>query len=308
MEGSNKDLARARFKQQKRDGFRDGRGRGRGGRGRGVAGSSPFDNDGGNEGDENENATPVFGPRGSRSRPEIDLPSDDDETRVTTDGTAVPPKSTGADLQTLFQECDQASLPRQHARTYLDPCWAVDDLAELERKMRAPGDVGDSGLDPAALQKLLRLLPLADLLGLAEDYREYMGKGEGSDEKTKTSASPESLTASGRAAGARHGKVDRAAEKAGGSIVVVDHSVSVKKKEPVKQDMEQEDDDELDALLSGDTNPNPTRGAEPAVAVSKREVQTVKPTAATNNFPNSARPAETNAKHDDDAFLDALLG
>ena len=41
MEASNKDLARARFKQQRRDAFRDGRGRG--GRGRGRGRSGPFD-------------------------------------------------------------------------------------------------------------------------------------------------------------------------------------------------------------------------------------------------------------------------
>ena len=175
MEASNKDLARARFKQQRRDAFRDGRGRG--GRGRGRGRSGPFDDV---DADEDEAPETTRGDERNAPRPEIDLPPDEDDERVDADGN-VRPRSKGADLGALFAECDQAALPRQHASAYLDPSWAVDDLAALERVALGggPGNIfntyGELSLDPAALARQLRALPLADLLGLSEDYRECAG-------------------------------------------------------------------------------------------------------------------------------------
>ena len=165
MEASNKDLARARFKQQRRDAFRDGRGRG--GRGRGRGRSGPFDDV---DADEDEAPETTRGDERNAPRPEIDLPPDEDDERVDADGN-VRPRSKGADLGALFAECDQAALPRQHASAYLDPSWAVDDLAALERVALGggPGNIfntyGELNLDPAALARQLRALPLADLLG-----------------------------------------------------------------------------------------------------------------------------------------------
>ena len=147
MEASSKDLARARFKQQRRDAFRDGRGRG--GRGRGRGRSGPFDNV-----DEDEDEAPEATQANKRNapRPEIYLPPDEDDERLDADGN-VRPRSKGADLRTLFAECDQAALQRQHATAYLDPSWAVDDLAALERVARGDGtgNLGELSLDPAAL-------------------------------------------------------------------------------------------------------------------------------------------------------------
>ena len=185
MEASSKDLARARFKQQRRDAFRDGRGRG--GRGRGRGRSGPFDNV-----DEDEDEAPEATQANKRNapRPEIDLPPDEDDERLDADGN-VRPRSKGADLRTLFAECDQAALPRQHATAYLDPSWAVDDLAALERVARGDGtgNLGELSLDPAALERRLRVLPLADLLGLSEDYHEYLG-GDGSEDGATHDAAP----------------------------------------------------------------------------------------------------------------------
>jgi hypothetical protein len=55
------------------------------------------------------------------------------------------PRATGADLAALFAECDHAALPRQHAWTYLDPSWAVDDIQPMERAMTAGGRGGGGG-------------------------------------------------------------------------------------------------------------------------------------------------------------------
>ena len=314
MEDSNKDLARARFKQHRRDAFRDSRGRGGRGRCRGVARNSPFDNTVGREEEEVEIAEPSTS---STSRPPVDLPSDEDDDKLTADG-SVRPKSSGADLQTLFAECDQAALPRQHARTYLDPSWAVDDLAELERVMGTRGDVGDVSLDPTALQKHLSVLPLADLLGLSEDYRKYMQTGDevGND---LTVTAPDAQT-SGRAevgtkntsgagvpevtAAMESVKVTQAQVGSANDTVVVERDSGtdnssmnprMRPKRPTAQD------DELDALLEGTSGGKGTAFAQPATAKTKAEA----PSKPATSKPS--KPAKT-ATHDDDAFLDELLG
>ena len=124
-----------------------------GGRGRGRGRSGPFDNV-----DEDEDEAPEATQANKRNapRPEIDLPPDEDDERLDADGN-VRPRSKGADLRTLFAECDQAALPRQHATAYLDPSWAVDDLAALERVARGDGtgNLGELSLDPAALERVM---------------------------------------------------------------------------------------------------------------------------------------------------------
>ena len=166
MEGTSKDLARAKFKQH-----RGGRGRGRGrgpGRGRGGAARDAAEEEEDDDDDDNDD---VAGPRPRRTE---DWTSSDDDARG--DGATPRLKSAGLDLEALFAECDRAALPRQHFSAYLDPRWGVDDLRELERAMASGGGgAGSGGMDGAAidadaLARQLAVLPLAELLGLPEDY------------------------------------------------------------------------------------------------------------------------------------------
>ena len=213
MERSNKDLARARFKQQRcarrgplpcpppspplpkqteprrvppsrrRSAFRDGRGRGRG-RGRAPGRGSPFDNHDVDDDDDDDDPVPA---RRERRYDVFFPPSDDDADARSASAS----RSAGADLEALFAECDQAALPRQHPHTYMDPSWAVDDLPELERVLGATAsDAGDMSLDPVALAEKLAALPLAELLGLSREYVEYMHGDEARDERTADTSEP----------------------------------------------------------------------------------------------------------------------
>ena len=303
MEASSKDLARARFKQQRRDAFRDGRGRG--GRGRGRGRSGPFDNV-----DEDEDEAPEATQANKRNapRPEIDLPPDEDDERLDADGN-VRPRSKGADLRTLFAECDQAALPRQHATAYLDPSWAVDDLAALERVARGDGtgNLGELSLDPAALERRLRVLPLADLLGLSEDYREYLG-GDGSEHGATDDAAPAETERGGEDGGTDAVPATTAARATGPEV---DHLLGegdagsegdtasaartfarVSTGEETRRERQEaaDDDAELDALLDGLDGP-----------VGEKKSSRRKSSAG-------AVPAAAASRDDDDAFLDELLG
>jgi hypothetical protein len=299
MEASSKDLARARFKQQRRDAFRDGRGRG--GRGRGRGRSGPFDNV-----DEDEDEAPEATQANKRNapRPEIDLPPDEDDERLDADGN-VRPRSKGADLRTLFAECDQAALPRQHATAYLDPSWAVDDLAALERVARGDGtgNLGELSLDPAALERRLRVLPLADLLGLSEDYREYLG-GDGSEDGATDDAAPAETERGGEDGGTdavpatiREPEVDHLlgegdAGSEGDTASAARTFARVSTGEETRRDRQDaaDDDAELDALLDGLDGP-----------VGEKKSSRRKSSAG-------AVPAAAASRDDDDAFLDELLG
>jgi hypothetical protein len=299
MEASSKDLARARFKQQRRDAFRDGRGRG--GRGRGRGRSGPFDNV-----DEDEDEAPEATQANKRNapRPEIDLPPDEDDERLDADGN-VRPRSKGADLRTLFAECDQAALPRQHATAYLDPSWAVDDLAALERVARGDGtgNLGELSLDPAALERRLRVLPLADLLGLSEDYREYLG-GDGSEHGATDDAAPAETERGGEDGGTdavpatiREPEVDHLlgegdAGSEGDTASVARTFARVSTGEATRRERQEaaDDDAELDALLDGLDGP-----------VGEKK-------SSRRNSSAGAVPAAAASRDDDDAFLDELLG
>lgn len=299
MEASSKDLARARFKQQRRDAFRDGRGRG--GRGRGRGRSGPFDNV-----DEDEDEAPEATQANKRNapRPEIDLPPDEDDERLDADGN-VRPRSKGADLRTLFAECDQAALPRQHATAYLDPSWAVDDLAALERVARGDGtgNLGELSLDPAALERRLRVLPLADLLGLSEDYREYLG-GDGSEHGATDDAAPAETERGGEDGGTDAvpatirepevdhllGEADAGSEGETASAARTFARVSTGEETRRERQEAADDDAELDALLDGLDGP-----------VGEKKSSRRKSSAG-------AVPAAAASRDDDDAFLDELLG
>lgn len=304
MEASSKDLARARFKQQRRDAFRDGRGRG--GRGRGRGRSGPFDNV---DEDEDEALEATQANKRNAPRPEIDLPPDEDDERLDADGN-VRPRSKGADLRTLFAECDQAALPRQHATAYLDPSWAVDDLAALERIARGDGTVnlGELSLDPAALERRLRVLPLADLLGLSEDYREYLG-GDGSEDGATDDAAPaeterggedggtDAVPATTAARATGHREVDHllfegdaGSEADTASAARTFARVSTGEETRRERQEAADDDAELDALLDGLGGP-----------VGEKKSSRRKSSAG-------AVPAAAASRDDDDAFLDELLG
>ena len=294
MEASNKDLARARFKQQRREAFRDGRGRG--GRGRGRGRSGPFDNV---DEDEDEAPESTRGDERNAPRPEIDLPPDEDDERLDANGN-VRPRSKGADLRALFAECDQAALPRQHASAYLDPSWAVDDLAALERVALADGagNLGELCLDPASLERQLRALPLADLLGLSEDYREYaadhgledggtddpvacktVAGGDGADRASSPEAEADDLP--------------RGNAGSGGDSVSASRASSIATETRTHRVLEDaaDDDAELDALLDGEVG----------------SVGRERPPERRNPG-GPPVPAAATSRDDDDAFLDELLG
>ena len=302
MEASNKDLARARFKQQRRDAFRDRRGRG--GRGRGRGRSGPFDNV---DEDEDEAPESTRGDERKALRPEIELPPDEDEERLDADGN-VRPRSKGADLRTLFAECDQAALPRQHASAYLDPSWAVDDLAALERVALGggPGNIfntyGELSLDPAALARQLRALPLADLLGLSEDYRECAGDRGSRAGRTDdpapgaTVAGDDGAAAVADRAYGPQAEVDHlptanagGGEDTGEIVAVARSGAGASGEKETRRGREDGDDDaELDALLDG------SAGEE-----SRRERR---------KHAGPPVPAAATSRDEDDAFLDQLLG
>lgn len=171
MEGgaSNKDLARARFKQQQHGRRVHGRGGGR----RGTFGRKGEPGNSGSEEDDDEEDAPAHG----RS---LDLPPayDDSDAEDPLAGPRL--RSNGADLAALLAECDASALPRQHVSAYMDPSWSVDDLGELQRALGGGGSGlgGDElSVDAHGLIRQLRELPLAELLGLSREYAEALGEG-----------------------------------------------------------------------------------------------------------------------------------
>lgn len=171
MEGgaSNKDLARARFKQQQHGRRVHGRGGGR----RGTFGRKREPGNSGSEEDDDEEDAPAHG----RS---LDLPPayDDSDAEDPLAGPRL--RSNGADLAALLAECDASALPRQHVSAYLDPSWSVDDLGELQRALGGGGSglgADELSVDAHGLIRQLRELPLAELLGLSREYAEALGEG-----------------------------------------------------------------------------------------------------------------------------------
>lgn len=171
MEGgaSNKDLARARFKQQQHGRRVHGRGGGR----RGTFGRKEEPGNSGSEEDDDEEDAPAHG----RS---LDLPPayDDSDAEDPLAGPRL--RSNAADLAALLAECDASALPRQHVSAYMDPSWSVDDLGELQRALGGGGSGlgGDElSVDAHGLIRQLRELPLAELLGLSREYAEALGEG-----------------------------------------------------------------------------------------------------------------------------------
>ena len=130
MEGgaSNKDLARARFKQQQHGRRVHGRGGGR----RGTFGRK---GEPGNSGSKRTTTRKMLQLTGV---PWIFPPAYDDSDAE--DPLAGPRlRSNGADLAALLAECDASALPRQHVSAYMDPSWSVDDLGELQRALGGRG-------------------------------------------------------------------------------------------------------------------------------------------------------------------------
>ena len=135
MEGgaSNKDLARARFKQQQHGRRVHGRGGGR----RGTFGRKEEPGNSGSEEDDDEEDAPAHG----RS---LDLPPGYDDSDAEDPLAGPRLRSNAADLAALLAECDASALPRQHVSAYMDPSWSVDDLGELQRALGGGGSgLGD---------------------------------------------------------------------------------------------------------------------------------------------------------------------
>jgi hypothetical protein len=306
MEASNKDLARARFKQQRRDAFRDGRGRG--GRGRGRGRSGPFDDV---DADEDEAPETTRGDERNAPRPEIDLPPDEDDERVDADGN-VRPRSKGADLGALFAECDQAALPRQHASAYLDPSWAVDDLAALERvalgggpgnRLNTYGELSPRprGVGAAAARAPARG-PARALGGLPRVRGGPAVRGPGGTDDpapAATVAGDDGAAAVADRASGPQAEVDHLpTANAGGGGDTGDTGAVARsgagasgEKETRRGHEDGDDDAELDALLDGRDG---SAGEE-----SRRERR---------KHAGPPVPAATTSRDEDDAFLDQLLG
>ena len=129
MEASNKDArSRARFKQQRRDAFRDGRGRGGRGRGRGRSALSTTST-------RMDEATRNDTGRRAKRAATGDRPPSRRGRRARGRGQRRASAVMGADLGALFAECDQAALPRQHASAYLDPSgrWTISPRSNASR-------------------------------------------------------------------------------------------------------------------------------------------------------------------------------
>ena len=285
---------------RRRSAFRDGRGRGRG-RGRGPGRGSPFDNhDDDDDDDVDEDAVPARRER----RDDVFFPPSDDDA----DARSAPASSsTGADLEALFAECDQAALPRQHPHTYMDPSWAVDDLPELERVLGATAsDAGDMSLDPVALAEKLAALPLAELLGLSDEYVEYMHGDAARDERTAKKTKP---TSSGEGSNPR--PVDAETK---------DHARRESRADAAANVTPEPADDDLDRLLADEGVRGGIRNAVGAASTIEAsanahvggdaeddDLDELLGETRPGGFAATTKTTTTTAA-DDDAFLDELLG
>ena len=227
---SNKDLARARFKQQQHG----RRVHGRGGGTRGRFGRKKEPGAASDEDDEEEEEEAAVSGR------VLDLPPGYDDADETDPSTGPRSRSNGADLAALLAECDASALPRQHISAYMDPGWSVDDLRELQRVLGPDGGAGVSGdemsVDAPGLIRQLRELPLSELLGLSRQYAEALGEGpeEEADEGAR-----------GVDEGKREGTDPRASTPAEPPRVPAQKAPAAVKDE--------DEDDDLDALLAGST-------------------------------------------------------
>ena len=291
---SNKDLARARFKQQQHG----RRVHGRGGGTRGRFGRKKEPGAASDEDDEQEEEEAAVSGR------VLDLPPGYDDADETDPSTGPRSRSNGADLAALLAECDASALPRQHISAYMDPGWSVDDLRELQRVLGPDGGAGVSGdemsVDAPGLIRQLRELPLSELLGLSRQYAEALG--EGPEEEAEEGAR-------GVDEGKREGTGPRASNPAEPPRVPA-------QKAPAVVAVKDEDDD-LDALLAGSTR-TPAETARGPSAVGDGEVDDELDdllgisTGAEGKRgavgAGGGASATAAARTDDDAFLDELLG
>jgi hypothetical protein len=184
----------------------------------------------------------------------------------------------------------------------------VDDLAALERVALGggPGNIfntyGELSLDPAALARQLRALPLADLLGLSDDYRECAGdrgsRAGGTDDPAPgaTVAGDDGAAAVADRAYGPQAEVDHlptanagGGEDTGEIVAVARSGAGASGEKETRRGREDGDDDaELDALLDG------SAGEE-----SRRERR---------KHAGPPVPAAATSRDEDDAFLDQLLG
>ena len=149
----------------------------------------------------------------------------------------------------------------------------------------------------------MRVLPLADLLGLSEDYREYLG-GDGSEDGATNDAAPAETERGGEDGGTdavpatiREPEVDHLlgegdAGSEGDTASAARTFARVSTGEETRRERQEatDDDAELDALLDGLDGP-----------VGEKKSSRRKSSAG-------AVPAAAASRDDDDAFLDELLG
>ena len=292
---SNKDLARARFKQQQHG--RRVHGRGGGTRGRFGRKKEPGASDDDDEQEEEEAAV---------SGRVLDLPPGYDDADDKDPSTGPRSRSNGADLAALLAECDASALPRQHISAYMDPGWSVDDLRELQRVLGPDGGAGVSGdemsVDALGLIRQLRELPLSELLGLSRQYAEALG--EGPEEEAE-----EGARGVNEGTGKREGTGPRASTPAEPPRVPAQKAPAAVKDE--------DGDDDLDALLAGSTR-TPAETARGPSAVGDGELDDeLDDLLGISTGAEGKRgavgavggaSATAAARTDDDAFLDELLG
>lgn len=294
MEGgaSNKDLARARFKQQQHGRRVHGRGGGR----RGTFGRKGESGNSGSGEDDDEEDAPAHG----RS---LDLPPayDDSDAEDPLAGPRL--RSNAADLAALLAECDASALPRQHVSAYMDPSWSVDDLGELQRALGGGGSGlgGDElSVDAHGLIRQLRELPLAELLGLSREYAEALGEGPEFEARDKgPRPGPGGDETGARGIGPPGPRVSTPAPNPPASSP------------PAPKD----GDDDLDALLASTSQIIPSDPAPGTVNVGDDELDDLlgistgaggeRGSGGAGRGSSATAAARTD---DDDAFLDELLG
>ena len=304
MEGgaSNKDLARARFKQQQHGRRVHGRGGGR----RGTFGRKGESGNSGSGEDDDEEDAPAHG----RS---LDLPPayDDSDAEDPLAGPRL--RSNGADLAALLAECDASALPRQHVSAYLDPSWSVDDLGELQRALGGGGSglgADELSVDAHGLIRQLRELPLAELLGLSREYAEALGEGPEYEARDE---------------GPGPGEDERGPRGTGppGRRVSTPASSPLAPNPPASKDppahtnppAPKDGDDDLDALLASTSQIIPSDPAPGTVNVGDDELDDLlgistgaggeRGSGGAGRGSSATAAARTD---DDDAFLDELLG
>ena len=308
MEGgaSNKDLARARFKQQQHGRRVHGRGGGR----RGTFGRKREPGNSGSEEDDDEEDAPAHG----RS---LDLPPAYDDSDAEEPSAGPRLRSNGADLAALLAECDASALPRQHVSAYLDPSWSVDDLGELQRALGGGGSglgADELSVDAHGLIRQLRELPLAELLGLSREYAEALGEGPEYDEARDDGPGPGpgGDETGPRGTGPPGRRVSTPAPSPAAPNPPAPKDPPAHTNPPAPKD----GDDDLDALLAS-TRAGPSDPHLPGASVvgddELDDLLGISTGAAGNRGiggagRGSSATAAARTDDDDDAFLDELLG